>query len=101
IATDWLTVIPMFIFFGLSAGALSPVQTTLVADLVEEERRASIIGAFQMILGITALPAGIIIGWLWESAGSLVAFNFSLILALIALILMMLIKIPKPGEAAN
>ena len=101
IATDWFTVIPMFVFFGLSAGALSPVQTTLVADLVEEERRASIIGAFQMVLGITALPAGIIIGWLWESAGSLVAFNFSLILALIALILMMLIKIPKPGEAAN
>jgi MFS family permease len=101
IATDWLTVIPMFIFFGLSAGALSPVQTTLVADLVEEERRASIIGAFQMIVGVTALPAGMIIGWLWEVYGSLIAFNFSLILAFVAVICMMLIKIPKPNELSN
>jgi len=98
IATDWLTVIPLFVFFGLSAGALTPVQTTLVADLVEEERRASIIGAFQMLVGIAALPAGIIIGWLWETMGPLVAFNFSLALGLIAVICMMLIRIPKPGE---
>jgi MFS family permease len=91
----------MFVFFGLSAGALSPVQTTLVADLVEEERRASIIGAFQMVVGIVALPAGIIIGWLWEMFGSLIAFNFSLALALVAVFVMMLIRIPKPNESSE
>ncbi|MFW9908163.1 MAG: MFS transporter [Candidatus Thorarchaeota archaeon] len=96
LATDWLSVLPMFILFGLSAGALTPVQTTLVADLVEEERRASLIGAFQMVVGIAALPAGMIIGYLWESFGSLVAFDFSLMLALIAVGFMMLIRIPKP-----
>jgi len=101
VATDWLTVIPLFILFGLSAGALTPVQTTLVVDLVDEERRASLIGAFQMVVGVTALPAGIIIGYLWETFGALAAFNFSLMLALIAVIFMMLIKIPKPGEGSN
>ncbi|MDF1540814.1 MAG: MFS transporter [Candidatus Thorarchaeota archaeon] len=99
IATDWLTVLPLFILFGLSAGALTPVQTTLVADLVEEERRASLIGAFQMIVGVVALPAGIIIGYLWETFGALVAFDFSLILAFIAALFMLLIRIPKPSDS--
>ena len=100
IANDWLAVIPMFVFFGLSAGALTPVQTTLVADLVEPERRASIIGAYQMIVGIIALPAGIIIGWLWDTSGPILAFTFSLVLALIAVLCMMPIKISKPGESS-
>ncbi|MHA3962932.1 MAG: MFS transporter [Candidatus Thorarchaeota archaeon SMTZ1-45] len=96
-----LLIIPLFLTFGLMNGALDPVQTTLVADLVEEERRASIIGAFQMAVGITALPAGIIIGYLWDIAPPF-AFLYSIIVTLIALVMLSLIKIKKddggPGE---
>ncbi len=98
IANDWLLVIPLFLFYGLSAGALTPVQTTLVADLVEPERRASIIGGFQMLTGIVALPGGIIIGYLWETFNPLVAFDFSMIMVFIAIIVMLLIKVPKPED---
>ncbi|NHJ14681.1 MAG: MFS transporter, partial [Candidatus Thorarchaeota archaeon] len=83
--SDWLTVLPLFVFFGLLNGALDPVQTSLIADLVEEERRSSIIGAFQTAIGISALPAGIIIGFLWEGFGALIAFQYSLALGLMAL----------------
>ena len=92
IVNDWITVIPLFLLFGLSAGALTPVQTAYVADLVEEERRASIIGAFQMTIGLAALPAGLIIGYLWESFGPLIAMNYSTILAFVAMLLMLLIR---------
>ncbi|MBN2230741.1 MAG: MFS transporter [Candidatus Thorarchaeota archaeon] len=97
-ANDWLTIIPLFALFGLSAGALTPVQTTLVADLVEPERRASIIGAFQMVIGVAALPAGLVIGYLWETFGSLIAFDFSLIMAFIAILIMMLIRVKEPSD---
>ncbi|MCK4567717.1 MAG: MFS transporter [Candidatus Thorarchaeota archaeon] len=89
---DMFTIIPLFIFFGLMNGALDPVQTSFVSDLVEEERRASIIGAFQMVVGISAFPAGIIIGYLWDSINPLAAFQYSIVLTFFALILLLLIK---------
>jgi MFS family permease len=92
IVFDALTIIPLFIFFGLMNGALDPVQTSFVSDLVEEERRASIIGAFQMAVGIAAFPAGIIIGYLWDSINPLAAFQYSIILSFFALLLLLLIK---------
>jgi len=95
IVFDMLTIIPLFIFFGLMNGALDPVQTSFVSDLVEEERRASIIGAFQMAVGISALPAGIIIGYLWDSINPLAAFQYSIILTFFALILLLFIKTKK------
>ena len=89
---DALMIIPMFIFFGLMNGALDPVQTSFVADLVEEERRASIIGAFQMAVGISAFPAGLIIGFLWDFYTPVFAFAYSIALTLIALVLLSLVK---------
>jgi MFS family permease len=92
---DMLTIIPLFIFFGLMNGALDPVQTSFVADLVEEERRASIIGAFQMAVGISAFPAGLIIGYLWDSFSPLTAFLYSIVLTFFALILLLAIRTKK------
>jgi MFS family permease len=89
---DMLTIIPLFIFFGLMNGALDPVQTSFVADLVEEERRASIIGAFQMAIGIAAFPAGLIIGYLWDEIGPHMAFQYSIALSLLALVLLLTIR---------
>ncbi len=92
---DMVTVIPLFILFGLMNGALDPVQTSFVSDLVEEERRASIIGAFQMTIGISAFPAGIIIGYLWDTISPAMAFQYSMVLAAIALVFLFLIKTKK------
>ncbi len=89
---DPMMIIPMFLFFGLMNGALDPVQTSFVADLVEEERRASIIGAFQMAVGISAFPAGLIIGYLWDSYAPIAAFQYSIILSFLALLTLTLIR---------
>ncbi|MFW9974169.1 MAG: MFS transporter [Candidatus Thorarchaeota archaeon] len=99
---DPLMIIPMFVFFGLMNGALDPVQTSFVADLVEEERRASIIGAFQMAVGISAFPAGLVIGYLWDAFSPVAAFQYSIVLTLFALLMLTLVKTREssggPGE---
>ena len=95
---DMMTIIPLFVFFGLMNGALDPVQTSFVSDLVEEERRASIIGAFQMAVGISAFPAGIIIGFLWDSVNPLAAFQYSIVLTFFALLLLLLIRTKSEPE---
>ncbi|RLI47296.1 MAG: MFS transporter [Candidatus Thorarchaeota archaeon] len=100
LVVDWLTAIPLMVFFGLSAGALDPVQTSFVSDLVEDERRASIIGAFQMILGITALPAGALLGWTWDNLGHLATFQVSLVLAVVATVMLFAIG-PRSTAAAR
>lgn len=99
--TNPLMIVPMFVFFGLMNGALDPVQTSFVADLVEEERRASIIGAFQMAVGISALPAGLIIGYLWDTFPYVVTFQYSIIISFLALLMLALVRTRKnggPGE---
>ena len=93
-----LTIIPLFVFFGLMNGALDPVQTSFVADLVEEERRASIIGAFQMAVGVSAFPAGLVIGYLWDVLSPHAAFLYSIVLTFIALFLLFLIRSEKNTE---
>lgn len=98
LVADRLFLIPMFIFYGLMSGALDPVQTSFVSDLVEPERRASIIGAFQMSVGISAFPAGIVIGYLWDNFAPVVAFQYSMVLAFIGLILLLLIRTPGETE---
>ncbi|MCF2137850.1 MAG: MFS transporter [Candidatus Thorarchaeota archaeon] len=92
LVTDWFTAIPLMIFFGLTNGALDPVQTSFVSDLVEEERRASIIGAFQMSIGLSALPGGMLLGWAWDNIGKLAAFDLSLLLCVFATILLLLVR---------
>jgi len=92
IVQDWFTVVIMFIFFGLMQGALDPVQTSYISDLTEENRRASILGAFQLVIGLCALPAGAIIGYLWEYLYSAAAFQYSLILCGIAIITLVFVK---------
>ena len=64
--------------------------------MVEKERRASIIGAFQMAVGVSAFPAGLIIGFLWDFyATPVFAFSYSIVLTLIALVLLSLVKTRK------
>ncbi|MFX1482587.1 MAG: MFS transporter [Promethearchaeota archaeon] len=94
---DPLMIIPMFVFFGLMNGAMDPVQTSFVADLVEEERRASIIGAFQMAVGVSAFPAGLVIGYLWDTFSPVAAFQYSIVLASLALLMLALVRTRKEG----
>ncbi len=98
---DWVGVCIMLVLFGLFNGALDPVQTSFVADLVEEERRASVIGAFQMAVGFAALPAGTIMGWLWMSVAPLVAFQFSFVMCVIATVLLMAVGVRPPAQSTS
>lgn len=95
---DMMTIIPLFALFGLMNGALDPVQTSFVADLVNEERRASIIGAFQMAVGVAAFPAGLILGYLWDTINPQAAFLYSIIITFTALVLLLLIRTKKSTE---
>jgi len=87
-----VTVIAIFVLFGLHKGALEPVQKTFVSELAPQQFRASALGGYQMVIGLCALPASMVAGLLWETYGVLVPFYFSMGLSLVAVILMGFIR---------
>jgi len=76
----------------LHRAAIEPVQRTFVSELSPTKYRASVLGAFQMIVGLCALPASVIAGVLWASFGKFTPFYFSLATTSLAVFLMLFVK---------
>ncbi len=89
--TKWAIILG-FVFYGLHKGAIDPIQRAFVSELAPDEYRASILGSFQMLIGITALFASFLAGILWDRFGIFVPFYLSIILSLISLVLLFRIQ---------
>ena len=82
----------LFVLYGLHKAAIEPVQRTLVSELSPERYRASMLGTFQLVVGVCALPASVIAGFLWVNLRKLVPFTFSLALAIVATVLLLFVR---------
>ena len=74
----------LFVLYGLYYGAAEGVSRAFVADLVPAERRGTAYGLYHGAIGVTALPASVIAGWLWEAFNQGAPFLFGAVLAGIA-----------------
>jgi len=74
--TGW-QVWALFALYGLYYAATEGTTKALVADLVPESNRGTAYGLFNAAIGITALPASLIAGFLWQGAGSWMGFGAS------------------------
>lgn len=92
------TVIFALIFYGISIGATVPMQRALVAELAPVDVRASIMGLYQMLIGMAILPASIIAGFLWVMFSPSFTFGLALGLTIIATLLLPFVHEPKFGE---
>ncbi len=87
VATAW-QVWGLFLVYGLYFGLTEGGERALVADLVPSETRASAYGVYHTAVGIAALPASLLAGWLWQAFGAPVAFAAGAALAATAAILL-------------
>jgi MFS family permease len=77
----WILFAIYGVYYGLTDGALR----AFVADLVkEEDKRGTAYGFYHGAVGFCALPASLILGYLWQTFGAHVAFSFGAVLALLA-----------------
>ena len=74
----------LFAFYGVYYGLTNGTMRAQVADLVEQDKRATAYGIYHGAVGVTALPASLIFGWLWQSVGVSFAFCLGAGLALLA-----------------
>lgn len=89
----------LFAIYGVYYGLTDGVLRAYVADLVPSEHRATAFGIYHAAVGLTALPASLIMGILWQTAGVTMAFSFGAALALVAGILMAVLLKKKAGAA--
>ncbi|MBE0711506.1 MAG: MFS transporter [Candidatus Aminicenantes bacterium] len=87
----------LFVLFGIHKAALDPVQKTIAAELAPQPYRASVLGGFQMVIGLAAFPASLLAGLLWDKAGRRVPFFLSLGLTGVAALLLLFVE-ERPRE---
>jgi MFS family permease len=92
LSTNALVVFAVFILYGLHKAALETVQKTYTSELCPEYFRATGLGVFQMAIGICALPASLIAGFLWDKINMQAPFYLSLVLSLIACFMLLFVK---------
>ncbi|MCB1037621.1 MAG: MFS transporter, partial [Acidobacteria bacterium] len=78
----------LFACYGLYFGATESTMKALVADLVPSQSRSSAYGALGFTEGLVALPASLVMGWIWDVFGAPAAFLTGSALAFLALLLL-------------
>src|SRR5450759_1199347 len=90
----------LFAVYGIFYGMTEGTEKALVADIVPMARRGAAFGWYKLAIGLGALPASLIFGWIWDQWGSPSAFVFGATLALMAAVLMALVApSTQPREA--
>ncbi len=83
---NFIIIIISFIIYGLIYAILQSQQKAFVADLCDKEYNATGIGAWNTFFGLSAIPGGLISGYLWDINPSY-TFIFGAILSLICILL--------------
>jgi MFS family permease len=64
----------LFVVYGTYHGLTEPAEKALVKDIAPSEIRGRAYGYYNFVIGATAVPAGVLTGWLWQAWGPLAAF---------------------------
>ena len=105
-----LQVIATFILFAIYAlfyAFTEGAEKAFVADLVSDEKRGTAFGLYNFSIGLGALPASLIFGFLYSyfdkvipGYGGTVAFGFGGTIAIISMVLLA-IKIKEPSKGSH
>ncbi len=102
-ATTQLHVWLLFAFYGLFYGLTEGVEKALLVDIVAPAERGGAFGWYNFAVGIGALPASLMFGYIWQRFSAKAAFGFGAALALLAAMLLVLLVQPeqKPSQSGG
>ena len=94
----------MFLVYGVYYALTEPIEKKFVADLVGAKSKGLAYGWFNFSIGIGALPASLLFGWLDDRHGPMAAFGCGAALAGAAALLLTQVRTNGElgmGNAAN
>jgi len=92
--SGWWSVI-LLVLYGLCMGFFETALSCSAAELAPAEMRGTILGATRLVMGLAALPASWLAGWLWEAIGSWAAFLAAGVFVLLSLLVLPFVKFTK------
>ena len=87
------TALIFFLAYGIQFGIITTIQSPFIADIVEENQRATSLGFLQTLFGFSLLIASLIAGLLWDFLSPIATFYFGFIFSLLAIALIFIFKI--------
>ncbi len=82
-----ITFMILFALYGIVYAIIDGNQRAFVSDLSSGELRATALGTFHTVIGLTALPASLIAGFLWQYIAPAACFIYASIVSVISVIL--------------
>ncbi|ACV25221.1 MFS transporter [Methanocaldococcus fervens] len=83
------SLILLFALYGIAYASFAGNQKAYVSDLSSEDIRATALGLFYTVVGLTSLPASLIAGYLWKISPE-ITFLYGGVLAIISSLLLLL-----------
>lgn len=81
-SAPWLVAV--FLAYGIYYGLVEPAERAWIASLAPPHLRGSAFGFYHCAIGLTALPASVLFGLLWQQWGATMAFSVGAMLAALA-----------------
>jgi MFS family permease len=88
--------VALFVIYGVYYGLTEPAEKAWISRLVHENLRGTAFGYYNFAIGIGALPASLLFGYLFQSFGGAVAFAAGAALAFLAVILLLAVPADRP-----
>jgi MFS family permease len=95
-SASWLIIV--FLVYGVYFGLTEPCERAWVASLSPAPARGSAFGFYHGVVGLGALPASVLFGFLWQHLGMAVAFTSGAGLALAAALLLLRVSRHRPAQ---
>lgn len=73
---------PLFVAYGVAYAMVDTLQRAVVPELVLSEVRGTAFGILHTAIGLAALPAGLVAGFLWQFFGAPIPFLMSAVLSI-------------------
>jgi MFS family permease len=99
-ATDAWQAWAIFVVYGSYHGLTEPVEKAMVKSLAPAAAQGRAFGLYNMVVGLTAIPAGLLTGWLWDAFGPMVALSTGAAIALAASVLLAIWQRGQPRPMA-
>lgn len=90
--------VALVLLYGLYYGLSEGPEKALTASLAAPSQRAEAFGWYHMITGLGMLPASLLFGWLYDTAGPKPAFLSGAALAAAGLLLLLRCPAPRPAR---
>jgi MFS family permease len=91
--TSLPSFIVLFAVYGISCAAVDGNQRAFVSDLSSQQLKATALGALHTTIGLMALPASLIAGFLWQNIAPEVTFIYGSTLGFISVLLFVAFRI--------